>query len=54
MSLAKFLFLVKYEIVYEKLPCQQCAGYVCKEFDKPKCILSVEVENVIKAMKKLL
>ncbi len=42
------------EIVYEKLPCQPCAGYVCKEFDKPKCILSVEVENVITAIEKVL
>lgn len=42
------------EIVYEKLPCQPCAGYFCKEFDQPKCILSVEVRNVIKAIEKVL
>ncbi len=42
------------EIVYEKLPCQPCAGYFCKEFDKPKCILSVEFENVISAIEKVL
>ncbi len=42
------------EIVYEKLPCQPCAGYFCKEFDKPKCILSVEVSSVISAIEKVL
>ena len=44
----------KHEIVYKKLPCQPCAGYFCKEFDKPKCILSVEVENVINAVEKII
>ena len=44
----------KHEIVYEKLPCQPCAGYVCKEFDQPKCILSVKVENVINAIEKVI
>ncbi len=43
-----------HEIVYEKLPCQPCAGYFCKEFDAPKCILSVKVENVIGAIEKVL
>jgi lipopolysaccharide heptosyltransferase II len=42
------------EIVYEKLACQPCAGYFCKEFDAPKCILSVRTENVIKAIEKVL
>ena len=44
----------KHEIVYEKLPCQPCAGYICKEFDQPKCILSVKVENVINAIEKVI
>ena len=44
----------KHEIVYEKLPCQPCAGYVCKEFDLPKCILSVKVESVINAIEKVI
>ncbi len=43
-----------HEIVYEKLPCQPCAGYVCKEFDAPKCILSVNVESVLKKIEKVL
>jgi heptosyltransferase-3 len=41
-------------IVHEKLPCQPCAGYFCKEFDAPKCILSVKTENVIEAIEKVL
>ena len=43
-----------HEIVYEKLPCQPCAGYFCKEFDAPKCILSVEVESVLQKIEKVL
>jgi lipopolysaccharide heptosyltransferase II len=42
------------EIVYENLPCQPCAGYFCKEFDAPKCILSVKVESVTEAIEKSL
>ncbi len=44
----------RYEIAYEKLPCQPCAGYVCTEFDEPKCILSVEVESVLEKIVKVL
>lgn len=43
-----------HEIVYEKLPCQPCAGYFCKEFDAPRCILSVRTESVIEAIEKVL
>ncbi len=42
------------EIVYEKMPCQPCAGYFCKEFDKPKCILSVKTESVVEAIERIL
>ncbi len=42
------------EIVYEKMPCQPCAGYVCKEFGEPECIKRVSVENVIAAIEKVL
>ena len=42
------------EIVYEKFACQPCAGYFCKEFDEPKCILSVKIESVIEAIEKIL
>jgi lipopolysaccharide heptosyltransferase II len=41
-------------IVYEKLSCQPCAGYFCKEFGKPKCILSVKIDNVIDAIETVL
>lgn len=42
------------EIVYEKFACQPCAGYVCKEFDTPQCILSVRAESVVAAIEKVL
>ncbi|HQU81575.1 MAG TPA: glycosyltransferase family 9 protein [Pyrinomonadaceae bacterium] len=42
------------EIVYEKFDCQPCAGYFCKQFSEPKCILSVKTESVIEAIEKVL
>jgi heptosyltransferase-3 len=42
------------EIVYEKLPCQPCPGYICKEFGDPKCILSVSAERVFEAIERVL
>ncbi len=42
------------EIVFENLPCQPCDGYFCKEFDAPKCILSVKTESVFQAIEKVL
>lgn len=44
----------KHEIVYEDMPCQPCAGYVCKEFGEPKCILSIEASNVKRAIDRIL
>jgi len=41
------------EIVYEKMPCQPCAGYFCKEFETPECIKTVPVENVFQAILKV-
>lgn len=41
------------EIVYEKFDCQPCAGYFCKQFPEPKCILSVKTESVIEAIEKV-
>ena len=38
------------EMVYEKMPCQPCAGHVCKKFDEPKCILGVKTEQVLEAI----
>jgi lipopolysaccharide heptosyltransferase II len=42
------------EIVFEKMLCQPCAGYFCKEFAKPACIEEISVENVLTATKKIL
>lgn len=42
------------EIVYEKMPCQPCAGYFCKEFGEPECIKRVSVERIIQAVRKIL
>jgi ADP-heptose:LPS heptosyltransferase len=42
-----------HEIVFEELACQPCAGYLCKEFDQPKCIRSVKTESVIQAIEKV-
>jgi lipopolysaccharide heptosyltransferase II len=42
------------EIVYETFGCQPCAGYFCKEFGEPRCILGVKVESVTRAIEKIL
>ena len=42
------------EIVYEEFACQPCPGYECKEFGKPKCILSIRPERVFKAIDRVL
>jgi len=42
------------EIVFEEFPCQPCPGYECKEFGKPKCILSVKPESVFEAIERVL
>ncbi|HXH70108.1 MAG TPA: glycosyltransferase family 9 protein, partial [Pyrinomonadaceae bacterium] len=44
----------RHEIVFEKMLCQPCAGYLCKEFGEPECIKRVSVENVIDAIDKVL
>ncbi len=38
------------EIVYEPFTCQPCAGYECKVFGEPRCILSVQPERVLAAI----
>jgi len=42
------------EVVFEEMPCQPCAGYVCEKFDQPECILRVPVTRVIAAIERLL
>ncbi len=41
-------------VVYEKFPCQPCAGYFCREFDAPACILNVKTGSVIEEIKNVL
>lgn len=42
------------EVIYEKFACQPCAGYFCKEFTEPQCILSVKTETVMEAIERVL
>ncbi|MEO8649101.1 MAG: glycosyltransferase family 9 protein, partial [Acidobacteriota bacterium] len=42
------------EIVFESMPCQPCAGYECKLFGQPKCILAVSAEAVAGSMERIL
>jgi ADP-heptose:LPS heptosyltransferase len=42
------------QIVFEKMPCQPCAGYFCKEFAEPECIKKVSIKNVTEAIEKVL
>jgi len=42
------------EMVFESLPCQPCAGYECKVFGEPKCILSVGPDAVFAAVDRVL
>jgi len=42
------------EIIYEKLPCQPCSGYICREFGAPKCIQTVSVPRVTAAIERVL
>jgi heptosyltransferase-2/heptosyltransferase-3 len=42
------------EIVFNEFACQPCPGYECKVYGEPKCILSVDAEQVIDAVKRVL
>ena len=44
----------RHEIVYEKMPCQPCAGYFCQEFAAPECIKRVSIQSVIEAIENIL
>ena len=41
------------EIVYHEFDCQPCAGYECKAFGKPRCILEISVDEVTAAIERL-
>lgn len=42
------------EIVYEDFACQPCAGYECKVYGEPRCILEVRSERVFRAIERVL
>lgn len=42
------------EIVFEEFACQPCAGYECREFGEPRCILNIAPESVFRAINNLL
>lgn len=42
------------EVVREKMPCQPCSGYFCREFAAPQCIGKVSVESVMDAVERVL
>ncbi len=42
------------EIVFDEFHCQPCAGYECKEFGEPRCILGVKPGQVEAAIEKVL
>ncbi len=44
----------RHEIVFEKMDCQPCAGYVCEKYGKAECIRRVTVEQVIDAAERIL
>lgn len=41
------------EIVFEEFACQPCAGYECREFGDPRCILTIRCESVFAAIDRL-
>jgi predicted lipopolysaccharide heptosyltransferase III len=42
------------ELVQNYFPCNPCAMYTCQAFDEPECIRSISVEQVMKAIEKVL
>ncbi len=42
------------EIVFEEFACQPCAGYECKEYGEPRCILSVQTSAVEAAIERVI
>ncbi|MDH3446371.1 MAG: glycosyltransferase family 9 protein, partial [Deltaproteobacteria bacterium] len=43
-----------HRVVFNRFDCQPCPGHHCRVFDEPKCILSVEPEQVIGAVNALI
>ena len=42
------------QMVFKEFHCQPCAGYICKEFGEPRCILNVRTESVFSAIERVL
>jgi heptosyltransferase III len=42
------------EIVFDEYPCQPCPGYECAVFGDSRCIRDVSVDEVIKALDRLI
>jgi lipopolysaccharide heptosyltransferase II len=43
-----------YEIVFTEFHCQPCAGYECKEFGTPRCILEIAPSAVFTALERVI
>jgi lipopolysaccharide heptosyltransferase II len=43
-----------HEVVFEEMPCNPCAGFVCNEYEKPECIKRVSVDMVAQAIDRIL
>lgn len=43
-----------YEVVFKEFHCQPCAGYECKEFGTPRCILEIPPSAVFTALERVL
>jgi heptosyltransferase-3 len=42
-----------YQLLRADLPCIPCPGYRCYEFDSPRCIESISVDHVVRAVERL-
>lgn len=45
---------VEYRLLQADLPCIPCPGYYCLHYDEPRCIRSIEVDDVDRAVGELL
>jgi len=47
-------WLAPSELVQNYFPCNPCSMYTCEAFDEPECIRSISVDQVMKAVEKML
>lgn len=43
----------EYQVLRANLPCMPCPGYRCYRFDTPRCIESISVDHVLRAVERL-